>query len=149
MSIIKYTLIFVFLAVLYFAFTSPPPFYFLIASLVNQKYNDKEIKPEQLSLLLAKKEKILLIDVRTTFEYQLEHIPTAVSFPVENIETSIKQIKMLAKNRKVIIYCSMGARSYHALYLLENYDITGVNLKGGFEAWWDFQNKNKNTTDEN
>ena len=115
--------------------------------MVNQKFNQKEINPEQLTHLLAKKEAILLIDVRTIYEYQLEHIATAVSFPIDEIDVSIKKIKELANNKSIITYCSTGARSYQALYILEKNAIEANNLKGGIEGWWAFQNNAENTID--
>lgn len=100
----------------------------------------EEISVTELNTLLAKKEAIVLLDVRTEAEYQAEHIPDAVSMPVTTIEQHIDTVKKLSANKRLITYCSTGSRSYEALTLLKNYQISGVNLKGGFEAWWK-QNK--------
>ena len=96
----------------------------------------EDISVAELNTLRAKKEAIVLLDVRTEAEYQAEHIPDAISMPVTTIEQHIDTVKKLSANKRLITYCATGLRSYEALTLLKNYQISGVNLKGGFEAWW-------------
>lgn len=96
----------------------------------------EDISVTELNTLLAEKAPVVLLDVRTEAEYQVEHIPDAVSMPVTTIEQHIDTVKKLTMNKRLITYCATGPRSYEALTILKNYQINGVNLKGGFEAWW-------------
>lgn len=99
-----------------------------------------EVNPVELEQLLARQaDKIALIDVRTPDEYQLEHIPTAVLIPVDDIESNISKIQKLIANRQLITYCASGPRSYRALKILKQHQISGSNLSGGFDAWWKFK----------
>lgn len=139
MSNIKYIISALIIAVALLMLSPPSPFYFRLSKFVNQGYDEAEINPEQLTRLLAKKDALLLIDVRTIYEYELEHIPNAISIPLDEIEQSMDKIKRLVKNRRVVTYCSTNPRSYRALSILADHDIHGSNLSGGFDNWWDFK----------
>lgn len=100
----------------------------------------EDISVTELKTLLTQQDSVLLIDVRSEAEYQAEHIPSAISMPVSIIEQRVDTIKNLITNKRLITYCSTGPRSYQALATLKKYQINGMNLKGGFDAWW-AQNK--------
>jgi DNA-binding transcriptional ArsR family regulator len=53
-------------------------------------------------LLRARKEKVMLIDVRPEAEYNAGHIPSAVSIPLTQLK---KRMHELPKDRKIIAYC--------------------------------------------
>ncbi|NOQ36245.1 MAG: hypothetical protein GQ569_10165 [Methylococcaceae bacterium] len=142
MSLIKYALMAAAIGFVLLMLSPPTPLYFFISSIVNYRDNSREISPEKLTRLLSKADKILLVDVRSVDEYQLEHISGAISIPFNEIEQHIDKIKILSKNRRLITYCSTGPRSFDALSTLERYDIEGSNLSGGFDAWWDFTHPN-------
>lgn len=89
------------------------------------------------TLLTQQQDHIVLLDVRTAAEYQAEHIPAAISMPVTSLEQQIDTVKKLTINKRLVTYCSTGTRSYQALSMLKKYQIDGVNLKGGFDAWWE------------
>jgi adenylyltransferase/sulfurtransferase len=98
-----------------------------------------DISVTEFNTLRTQKVPIALIDARSDSEYQTEHIPDAISIPVQKIDT----VKELAANKRLVTYCSTGARSYEALIILKKYQINGVNLNGGFEAWWEQANKSR------
>lgn len=125
MKALIFTALGIMLAVLY-----KPVLYYYHASQID------DISVAELNTLLVQKVPVLLLDVRTDAEYQVEHIPDALSMPVATIEQHIDTIKKLSMNKRLITYCATGPRSYEALTILKNYQINGVNLKGGFEAWW-------------
>lgn len=112
-----------------------------------QSLQTAEIKPLEFEQLSKNQSKtIVLIDVRTPEEYQLGHIPAAISIPLDEVKNNIPRIKELTKNRRLITYCATGPRSHKALRLLKQHQIEGTNLTGGFDAWWEFksaQNKSK------
>lgn len=105
-----------------------------------QRSQIEDISVTELKTLLAKKDTVVLLDVRTAAEYQAEHIPSAISMPIDTLEQQIDTVKKLTTNKSLVTYCSTGPRSYDALTILKKYQIKGLNLKGGFEAWWE-QNK--------
>jgi adenylyltransferase/sulfurtransferase len=98
-----------------------------------------DISVTEFNTLRTQKVPIALIDARSDSEYQTEHIPDAISIPVQKIDT----VKELVANKRLVTYCSTGARSYEALIILKKYQINGVNLNGGFEAWWEQANKSR------
>lgn len=54
----------------------------------------------------------LIIDVRSEKEYLDDHIDGAINIPVNHI---VEVLNICPdRNRKVIVYCSMGKRSYIA-----------------------------------
>ncbi len=125
MKALIFTTLSIMLAVLY----KPVLYYYHVSQI-------DDISVAELNTLLAHKAPVVLLDVRSEAEYQVEHIPDAVSMPVTTIEQHIDSVKKLSTNKRVIAYCATGHRSYEALSILKNYQINGVNLKGGFEAWW-------------
>jgi adenylyltransferase/sulfurtransferase len=102
-----------------------------------------DISVTEFNTLRTQKVPIALIDARSDSEYQTEHIPDAISIPVTIMEQKIDTVKELVANKRLVTYCSTGARSYEALIILKKYQINGVNLKGGFEAWWEQTNKSR------
>jgi rhodanese-related sulfurtransferase len=53
----------------------------------------------------------VIVDVRDEAEFKEGHIPTAINIPVE---TFALRSEVLPKERKVIVYCNTGGRSYNA-----------------------------------
>jgi len=77
---------------------------------------------------------IEVIDVRRSEDYDKGHIPTAISIPGKDIQTSLNK---LSKDKINILYCytqqcHLAAKS--AVILAENgYPV--IELEGGIEAW--------------
>ena len=88
-------------------------------------------------LVNSKDNNYLIVDVRTPREYKLAHLPGAVSLPLQDLEQGkgIQTIKSQLKGRKLIAYCTKGARSARALILLQEAGIVGTKVLGGIEAW--------------
>ena len=77
-----------------------------------KKIETAKIKPVEIKQLLDGKSKdVLLVDVRDESEYQEGHIPTAINIPVE---TFALRSEMLPKEKKIVVYCNTGGRSYNA-----------------------------------
>lgn len=102
-----------------------------------QRSQIDDISVTELKTLLAQKDRVVLLDVRSEAEYQAEHIPSAISMPIDTLEPQIETVKKLSTNKQLVTYCSTGPRSYDALTILKKYQINGLNLQGGFEAWWE------------
>ena len=91
------------------------------------------IGPKQLKELMEQ-DKINIIDVRKTEDYNVGHIPTAISMPKDTIGENIDK---LSKEKLTVVYnCSeycMGAAL--ACLTLADYDYPCVMMNGGFKAW--------------
>jgi rhodanese-related sulfurtransferase len=77
-----------------------------------KKIETAKAKPAELKQLLdAKSSDIVIVDVRDEAEFKEGHIPTAINIPVE---TFALRSEVLPKEKKVIVYCNTGGRSYNA-----------------------------------
>jgi len=77
-----------------------------------KKIETAKVKPAELKQFLdAKRADILIVDVRDETEFKEGHIPTAINIPVE---TFALRSGVLPKEKKVIVYCNTGGRSYNA-----------------------------------
>ncbi len=111
---------------------------FCSISTTNEGIKSPFISVEELKLLLDSNPlDILLIDVRSTFEFESISIPHAISIPLENIENGkdIKRIQKLSSNKKIYVHCQTGYRSEKAILVLKQYSIEAKNVSGGLEAW--------------
>jgi molybdopterin/thiamine biosynthesis adenylyltransferase/rhodanese-related sulfurtransferase len=81
-----------------------------------------------------------IIDVRNPSEWEIGRIPNTVLVPLPEIENGagVAKVKeLLANGTKLIAHCKMGGRSMKALGILHQAGITGINVKGGINAWSD------------
>lgn len=77
-----------------------------------KKIETTKIKSAELKALIdTKKGDIVIVDVRDEAEFKEGHIPTAVNIPVE---TFAARSEILPKEKKIIVYCNTGGRSYNA-----------------------------------
>lgn len=93
------------------------------AELIDVKTLDKMLSERQ----------ALLIDVRETDEYEAEHIPGALLYPMSYLDGDfLPQITEC----KIVVSCRTGQRSAVAAKQLMNEGLSDVlNLDGGIEAW--------------
>lgn len=81
-----------------------------------------------------KQNKFILIDVRSQKDYELEHIPEAISFPIEEL-TADKLEKF--KDKTILFHCGGGSRARKACEKVSD-DNSALNLailEGGFRGW--------------
>lgn len=78
-----------------------------VACLAAEKTKDgfSVVTSEQLKGLLDSKEQVVLIDARTTQEYQEAHILTAISIPLTVLEKD-SSVLTAAKNARLLFYCN-------------------------------------------
>jgi len=77
-----------------------------------RKIETTKVKPVELRALIESKSgDIVIVDVRDESEYKEGHIPTAINVPVE---TFALRSETLPKEKKIIVYCNTGGRSYSA-----------------------------------
>jgi rhodanese-related sulfurtransferase len=77
-----------------------------------KKVETTKISPAELKKLIdGKSADMVIVDVRDESEFKEGHIPTAVNIPVE---TFALRSEILPKEKKIIVYCNTGGRSYNA-----------------------------------
>ena len=98
----------------------------------------KSISIKELKLLLNQAPKeTLLIDVRDQIERNECSISGSRLIPLNSIESgeSIDEIKILAAQKNLYVFCKSGKRSLLALKHLNKFGIRGINILGGIDAW--------------
>ena len=76
---------------------------------------------------------LTILDVRTPEEFKADgHLVGAKLIPVDQLA---KNLKMLDKSKKVLVYCRSGSRSVYASRVLEKNGFTPLNMSGGINAW--------------
>lgn len=102
------------------------------ASIVESTITFTEISAADVLTLINKKDpNIVLIDVSPG--YKTGHIPTAVSFPLKDID---KFLLGMDKNKSYIIYCRNNTDSLVAIQKLVNYGFQNISrLSGGYNNW--------------
>ena len=58
----------------------------------------------------------LLIDVRTSREFEIDGVKGTVNYPLDDL---FKEMNLLDKQRPVVVFCRSGNRSRHAKFMLE------------------------------
>lgn len=80
------------------------------------------------------KEEIILLDAREKAEFDLSHIENAVWVGYDDFDMS--RVKDISKDKKVIVYCSVGYRSEKVCeQLIEAGFEDASNLYGGIFEW--------------
>jgi rhodanese-related sulfurtransferase len=77
----------------------------------------------------------LVLDVRSTGEYEAGHVPGAVNIPHDELAARIDEISA-SKSDEIIVYCHSGRRADAAESTLEAAGYTGVvDLEGHWKGW--------------
>ena len=76
----------------------------------------------------------IILDVRTTDEYNEGHIPNAICIPNETIDESVIT-SLPRKDKLILIYCRSGNRSKQATIKLANLGYTNLVEFGGIIDW--------------
>lgn len=76
----------------------------------------------------------ILIDIRESYEYSIEHVDGAISLPVNQL--TLESLP-LAEGKKIVIQCHSGngQRSQTAYKKMIASNIEIYNVAGGFAAW--------------
>jgi phage shock protein E len=97
----------------------------------NQGY--KNITTDDVRELLDKGEKIVLLDVRESYEYRQSNIKGSTLIPLGSLQNNLE---ILDKNDKIIVICRSGNRSVTASKILINNGFNNVyNMVGGMLNW--------------
>lgn len=76
---------------------------------------------------------ILLVDVRETSEFEIEHIPGALLLPLSSFDP---ELFPTLPGKKIVLHCAIGKRSAAVgKMLLKEGHLDVIHLTGGIEAW--------------
>lgn len=73
-----------------------------------------------------------ILDVRNSEELMLGMIDGATNIPLSQLRGRINDIP---RNRRVIVYCQTGQRSYFAVRILKQNGYEAANLSGGYKTY--------------
>ena len=100
---------------------------------------DAQPEVEQISAVQAKEmmdsdKNIILLDVRTTEEFEEGHMKGAILIPDYDIKTEAEN-KLIDKNAAILVYCRSGRRSALAAQALHDLGYSAVYDFGGIIDW--------------
>lgn len=96
--------------------------------------------PEVTSTQLnTRKNNFQMIDVRTTAEFQTDHIDGAVNLPITQFSRQALQRLELDPEKPVVAICLSAHRSIPAVRHLRDLGFDAYQLAGGMKAWWRYQ----------
>ncbi len=75
-----------------------------------------------------------LIDVRTKEEYDSGHLDGAINIPYETVVETIQDMRSVAHDTPIIVYCRSGNRSGQAFTSLKNAGYTNVYDLGAMDS---------------
>lgn len=80
----------------------------------------------------AEKENLLILDVRTPGEWNINHIKEAQHLEMPLIRASLDR---LPKNKNIAVFCHSGMRASIIASLLRNYGFSASSVRGGMQEW--------------
>ena len=91
------------------------------------------ITPKELKSRLDKGEKLVLLDVREQWEYDLAKLSGSMLIPLGTLPQALARLN---RNSEIIAICHHGMRSADATNFLLQQGFANVkNLVGGIDAW--------------
>jgi rhodanese-related sulfurtransferase len=94
----------------------------------------RNISSREAKTLLDKNKNIFLLDVRTLQENRQAKLQGTVLIPIDEIERRINEVP---KNKTILVYCAVGARSKSAAELLSRHGYKEVfNMTDGIVGWY-------------
>lgn len=92
-----------------------------------------QVSPEKVKERLDNGEKLLFLDVREQWEFDLNHLEGAVHIPLKELPSRFEE---LDPDAEIIAYCHKGIRSLKAIRFLKEKEFkNSKNLDGGIDAW--------------
>ena len=95
--------------------------------------NFESVEPKVAYEMIQTDDNLTLLDVRTVEEFRKDgKIAGAKLIPLGALP---KNLDMLDKSKKVLVYCRSGNRSTSAARILEGNGYTVINMSGGMIKW--------------
>jgi len=105
----------------------------LIVEALRAKRNTLNIDVSK-AIQLINRENAVVIDIRSTAQYQNGHILDALPIPSSELHVAGKKIEKY-KNKPIIIVCAAGVSSQKAAASLIKQGYNAYSLIGGIKAW--------------
>lgn len=96
--------------------------------------HSQEISIDQFLQGLSDGESFNLLDAREQEEYQVSHLKGAVHIGYKNFNLKSTLAK-IDKNKKTVVYCSLGYRSGKIVKKLLQKKVKAINLNEGIFTW--------------
>ena len=112
---------------------------FTTSSGTSEMFSDESVSYRQISMdeavsMMEEESDYIILDVRTSEEFQEKHIPNAINVPNEVIGTD--EIAQLPdKEQLILVYCRSGNRSKQASEKLAALGYTNIVEFGGINDW--------------
>jgi rhodanese-related sulfurtransferase len=95
-----------------------------------------EIAPSELKQRLDSGEKIHLVDVRESIEYQIAHVANSELIPMASVPGALQKIEGMADDGRVVVFCHHGIRSLAVVNWLRQAGVEECqSLTGGIDRW--------------
>lgn len=92
-----------------------------------------DITVEQAKELIETNPSLVILDVRTDWEFEEGHIEGAINIPVEELQQRLGELN---PGDEILVYCRVGNRSRRAAQILADNGFSRIyNMLGGIEAW--------------
>ena len=126
-----------------FSFSRPLMLFSLLAVSFAQAGDDGQVSVTAIEVIAAKDfiarhENGVILDVRTSVEYEMSHITDAVNVNVQD-DTFEQMVADLDRDQPYIVHCTknpVDGRSAAALTKLQAMGFTNlINMEGGWVAW--------------
>lgn len=88
----------------------------------------------------------VLLDIRTTVEYENGFIPGSVSIPLDSLRSRIKE---LDRDKMIYVVCQVGLRGHAACRILSQMGYRCLNLSGGYRLYSTIYGKKRDKKAEN
>ncbi len=93
-----------------------------------------DVTPAQAEKLIAERKDIVVLDVRTSDEYDMGHVAGATNISFLDVEFA-KKVQEI-EGKPIILHCSSGSRSGRALNVLKTKNFPEIyHMTGGYKAW--------------
>nr|WP_317378636.1 rhodanese-like domain-containing protein [uncultured Faecalimonas sp.] len=94
----------------------------------------RQISSGEAAAMMETEDNYIILDVRTSEEYQEGHIPNAINIPNETIQSE-KLAELPDKEQLIFVYCRSGNRSKQASQKLADAGYTNIAEFGGINEW--------------
>ena len=74
----------------------------------------------------------LLLDVREPQEWEIVRVEGSVLMPMRGVPARVDE---LPKDRRILVLCHHGGRSYQVMRYLRAQGLDAVNVAGGIDVW--------------
>lgn len=103
----------------------------------NKGIEIKELNPHEFVEIYKNNSTINVIDVRESWERELEHIQPSKHIPLgEFYESDITDLLPQSRSDEIVVYCKAGVRSMDACRVLNELGFERIyNLEGGMMRW--------------